>query len=254
MATDSTDLIRTTRDAGVAFHQIHRPEKKNALNQAMYTGLIRALTEAEADDSVRVHVLQGVDGAFTTGNDIADFMGNPPTHPESPTVGFIMLLPRLEKPLIAAVDGLAVGVGTTLLLHCDLVIASDRSTFSLPFVNLGLVPEAGSSYLLPLVAGMARASELLLFGEAFTAQKAHESGIVNQVVPAAALPATVNARAKALAQRPLTALKESKRLLRAPFRATVEEVMKRELVVFGERLASPEAQEAFLAFMNKGKK
>lgn len=233
---------------------MRRPEKKNALNQEMYAGLVRALEEAERDDSVRVHVLGGVPGAFTAGNDIADFIAHPPTDGENPTVRFIMLLPQLEKPLIAAVDGVAVGVGTTLLLHCDYVVATDRSKFSMPFVNLGLVPEAGSSYLLPLTAGFARASELLLFGEAFGAEKALECGLVNRVVPPAALEATVNERAKALAERPLAALKESKRLIRGPHRETLAAVMKQELAVFAERLSSPEAAAAFEAFMSKGQR
>ncbi|MGZ5662668.1 MAG: enoyl-CoA hydratase-related protein, partial [Usitatibacter sp.] len=175
--------ILTGRDGPILDIEFNRPQKKNAFTSDMYEALAAALGEAERDDSVRVVVFHGAAGIFTAGNDIEDFAKRPPQGEDSPVFRFLEAASRAPKPLVAAVDGPAVGIGTTLLLHCDLVYAGEDARFRLPFASLGLVPEFASSYLLPLVAGYQRAAELLLLGEAFDAQKAYAAGFVTKVVP-----------------------------------------------------------------------
>jgi enoyl-CoA hydratase/carnithine racemase len=233
--------------------RLARPEKKNALTAEMYDALTGALREAAADDAIRVVLLIGAPGVFTAGNDLSDFLQHPPAGEESPVFRFLSVLTRFEKALVAAVDGPAVGIGTTLLLHCDLVVAATGARFQLPFVKLGLVPEAASSYLLPRLAGMQRASEWLLLGEPFSAADAHAAGLVNRVVAAEALEQTARGFAEALAARPPEALRLSKKLIRGPRAAEVQSVMDRESALFVERLSSEEAREAFLAFLSKKK-
>jgi enoyl-CoA hydratase/carnithine racemase len=230
-----------------------RPEKKNALTVAMYANLCELFAESAADPEIRVVVITGAGGAFTAGNDIHDFMSTPPTDDASPVLGFLRALVDFEKPLVAAVPGVAIGVGTTMLLHCDLVLAAEGARFQLPFVNLGLCAEGGASLLLPSVSGMQRASELLLLGEPFDAKGAERAGIVNEVVPAAELQARARARAELLAERPPEAVLATKRLLRAPLRAAVHAAIAREAAEFRARLVSPEAAEAFAAFFEKRK-
>ena len=233
--------------------RLARPEKKNALTAEMYDALTGALREASSDDAIRVVLLTGAPGVFTAGNDLSDFLQHPPAGDESPVFRFLSAITKFEKAVVAAVDGPAVGIGTTLLLHCDLVVAATGTRFQLPFVKLGLVPEAASSYLLPRLAGMQRASEWLLLGEPFSAAEAHAAGLVNRVVSPEVLEQTALGLAEALAARPPEALRLSKKLIRGPRAAEVQAVMAQESALFVERLASEEAREAFTAFLSKKK-
>jgi enoyl-CoA hydratase/carnithine racemase len=244
-----------TQDAeGVRTLTFNRPEKKNAFTHAMYEAAVEALERAGLDAAVRVVMLTGAGNTFTAGNDIGDFLEQPPAGENSPVFRFLRTLVNYEKPVVAAVDGPAVGIGTTMLLHCDYVVATERARFVMPFINLGVCPEGASSLLLPRNAGMALASELLMFGDPFDAATAQRAGFVNRVVPEAQLQEVAAERARTLAAKPLEALKVTKRLLRAPLRAEVNDVLRREGAEFLKRLHSDEAREAFLAFMNrKGK-
>ena len=246
-----SEHIQIERHGAVAELRIARPAKKNALTRDMYEGLVEGLTAAEADDAVRVILLRGEPGIFTAGNDLMDFMQDPPKGEDSAVFRFLYLLVDAQKPIVAAVDGAAVGVGTTMLLHADLVYASSRARFHMPFINLGLVPEGGSSLLLPRIAGQAKANELLLLGEPFDAQAALQIGLVNEVLDPEAVHERALARATALAERPPAALVASKRLLRDVSREEVKATLRREGKVFVERLASPEAMAAFQAFFAK---
>ncbi len=248
-----SDTLQTTLDDGVLALTFNRPQKKNAFTGEMYDAAAWALNDADTNDAVRVVVLTGAGGAFTAGNDLKDFLENPPTGEGSPVFRFLRALAHHSRPVVAGVDGVAVGIGTTLLLHCDYVVASERALFSMPFVNLGLSPEGASSVLLPRVAGMALASELLMFGEPFDAATALRAGIVNQVVPEASLTEVVQKRATALAAKPVESLRLTKRLLREPLRATVDDALSREGALFIQRLGSAEAREAFNSFLSKKK-
>jgi enoyl-CoA hydratase/carnithine racemase len=246
-----SEHIRIASDGGVLSIVIARPEKKNALDLAMYEAWAQAFEDAAADDATRVVIITGSAGVFTAGNDIGDFMRNPPTGESSPVFRVLAAVRAFPKPIIAAVDGPAIGIGTTLLLHCDLVVASETARFQLPFVNLGLVPEAASSLLLPALAGMQRASEWLMLGEPFDARAAKDAGLVNRIVPADELEATAQALAHKLAEKPKEALRLKKRLLRAPSAALVEKTMADEGAIFLERLGSAEAMEAFMSFASR---
>lgn len=248
----SEHIISTVADR-IARIEIRRPEKKNALTGEMYTAMASALDAAEADNAVRVIVIHGQPGVFTSGNDLKDFLDAPPTSDDSPVFRFLNGFSRLKKPFVAAVSGVAVGVGTTLLLHCDLVYADDSARFMLPFVNLGLCPEAGSSLLLPMLAGHVRAAEMLMLGEPFDANTAREIGLVNAVIPAAQLLDHTLERARKLAAQPPTALRVTKQLLKRGKAALIAETMAEEGRLFKEQLASPEAREAFTAFLEKRK-
>lgn len=248
------NLRAETSDRGVLTLTLDRAEKKNALTQAMYQGLCAHLTEAAQDPEVRVVVLTGAGSAFTAGNDLQDFMQAPPTSAsDSPVIRFLLTLVDFPKPLMAAVRGPAVGVGTTLLFHCDLVYVTEDSRFVLPFVGLGLVPEGGSSLLLPRAVGLQRASEALFLGEPLDAQTAYRWGWVNQVVAADSLDDLVRERAEALSDQPVGSLMHAKDLLRGPHRTELRDTIMREAEVFMQRLTSPEAQEAFTAFFEKRK-
>jgi enoyl-CoA hydratase/carnithine racemase len=238
----------TAHDGAVAVLRFARPAKRNAITVAMYEALTAALHAAIADEAVRAVVFLGADGVFTAGNDLKDFMANPPTGEDSAVFRLLQALVDCPKPLVAGVDGPAVGIGTTMLLHCDLVVASDRARFQMPFVKLGLVPEGASSVLLPGRVGMQRASEWLLLGEPFSAQEAHAAGLVNAVVAPAEVDARAMAYAAALADRPPEAVRLAKALLRDPQRAQVHEALAREGAVFIERLQAPEAHAAFMTF------
>jgi enoyl-CoA hydratase/carnithine racemase len=244
--------IETSRAGRVLLVTFHRPEKKNAFTVDMYRGLVAALAAASADDDARVVLLRGAGGAFTSGNDLGDFMQAPPQTPDHPVLQFLRALARFEKPIVAAVEGPAVGIGTTLLLHCDLVFASEDAKLRMPFVPLGLVPEGASSVVLPRMVGPQVAAELLLLGDAFGAERARSLGLVNEVhASGEALHARALERATELARRPPAAVRASKALLR---QTTVEEVVAaidREAAIFAERLQSPEAMEAMSAFMEK---
>jgi enoyl-CoA hydratase/carnithine racemase len=248
-----SDTLLTNLEAGVLTLTFNRPQKKNAFTGEMYDATTRALLDADTNDAVRVVVLTGSAHTFTAGNDLKDFLENPPAGEDSPVFRFLRALAHHSRPVVAAVDGVAVGIGTTLLLHCDYVVASERATFSMPFVNLGLSPEGASSVLLPRLAGMALASELLMFGEPFDAATALRAGLVNQVVPDLSLAEVAQKRAAALAARPVESLRLTKRLLREPLRATVDEALLREGALFIQRLGSTEAREAFNAFLSKKK-
>ncbi len=238
----------TAHDGAVAVLRFARPAKRNAITVAMYEALTAALHAAIADEAVRAVVFLGADGVFTAGNDLKDFMANPPTGEDSAVFRLLQALVDCPKPLVAGVDGPAVGIGTTMLLHCDLVVASDRARFQMPFVKLGLVPEGASSVLLPGRVGMQRASEWLLLGEPFGAQDAYAAGLVNAVVAPAEVDARAMAYAAALADRPPEAVRLAKALLRDPQRAQVHEALAREGAVFIERLQAPEAHAAFMTF------
>lgn len=244
--------ISIGRADGVATLRLARPEKKNALDGAMYRALTAALVAGEAAADVAVHVLLGSGGVFTAGNDIADFLagGSGDIERLGDILAFVRLLPRLEKPLIAGVDGPAVGIGTTLLLHCDLVYASERATFSTPFLALGLVPEAASSLLMPARMGYARAFEMLALGATFSAERMREAGVVNAIVPAERLEATVAEAARGLAAKPPAALAAARRLMRGDVEVVAAH-SEAEARVFAERLASPEAKAAFRAFLER---
>jgi len=233
--------------------RLNRPEKKNALTAGMYRAFAEALQNADSDPEVRAILVHGTPDAFTAGNDLQDFLANPPQGPESPVFAFLQAVTHVNKPLVAAVNGVAIGIGTTMLLHCDLVYASQDAKFAMPFVNLGLCPEAASSFLLPALAGYQRAAELLLLGEPFDAAKAHAVGIVTEVVPGHLALEAAEQAARKLAAKPPASVRLTKQLLKARTRAMMEEALGEELRHFRERLVSAEAKEAFSAFLEKRK-
>ncbi|MGC4076937.1 MAG: enoyl-CoA hydratase [Rubrivivax sp.] len=249
--------IKTATLAGVATIEIARPEKKNALTIAMYEAMAAALEAAVADPAVRAVLITGQPGIFTSGNDIEDFMARPPAEgPEamdSPVFRFMRALLNCDKPVVAAVTGAAIGIGTTMLLHCDFVYVSDEARLAMPFTSLGLVPEFASSLMVPQLMGHARAAEKLLLGDAFTPEQAVESGIANAVLPAGEVVAHARRVAERFNALPPGAVRESKQLLRGPTRAAVLEAMRTEGERFTRRLRSPEAMEAFQAFFQKRK-
>jgi len=245
-------ILTETKD-GVARIEINRPEKKNALTAAMYQAMADAIKAAEADASVRALLIHGKPGLFTAGNDLQDFLDHPPRDDKRPVFQFLYGISQAQKPIVAAVAGVAVGIGTTMLLHCDLVYAAPNARLQLPFVNLGLVPEAASSLLLPALVGYQRAAELLLLGEPFSAQQARDIGLVTEVVPEDRLLETAMAQAKKLAAKPAASLRLTKQLMKQGQAAAVVQQIKLESGHFGERLNSPEAKEAFSAFLEKRK-
>lgn len=235
---------------GVLELTLNRPDKKNALDIEMYEALTVALLDGLADPTVRVVLFAGAGGAFTSGNDLVDFMQSPPTSESSPVMRFLSTIATYPKPMVAAVQGAAVGIGTTLLLHCDLAYASETALFKMPFVQLGLVPEAGSSLLVPALVGHRRATELLVLGEKFGADEALRMGFVNAVVPTAELLATARTGAARLAALPPEAVRQTKALLRAAY-PSLKETLSREGATFIDRLGSPETAEAITAFLEK---
>ena len=238
-------------DAGVMTLTFNRVDKKNSITAAMYAALADALAQAKDDASVRVVVIQGHATVFSAGNDLADFMNQPPQGSDSPVFHFLQAISTFPKPLVAAVSGPAVGIGSTMLLHCDLVVAGDNAAFSMPFVNLGLCPEAASSLLVPQLIGYHRAAEALLLGEPFMAEAALETGWVNRVVPPTEANAAAQQWARKLAAKPLSALLETKRLLKSGQQAAVAERMAQEGEMFRRMLGEPAAKEAFAAFFEK---
>jgi len=251
MAPTVINDIETAREGSTLVIRFARPAKKNALTIAMYERLNEALAEAAADKTVRAVVFGSTSETFTAGNDLADFMGNPPTGEDSPVFRFIAGLASVEKPLLAAVDGKGIGLGLTMLLHCDFVYATERTSLVAPFVNLGLVPEAASSLLLPKLLGHARAAEVLLLGEPITAQQALSWGLVNAIVaPDQVMPRALET-AKKLAERAPTAVKLTKALLKG--NGEVRARMKEEGAHFVAQLQSPEVAEAIGAFFEKRK-
>ena len=245
--------IKTATLNGVATIEIARPEKKNALTMAMYTAMAEALIAANTDLAVRAVLITGQPGCFTSGNDLEDFMQRPPQGEESPVARFMQALLACEKPVVAAVTGAAVGIGATLLLHCDLVYVSDEARLAMPFVSLGLVPEFASSLIIPALMGHARAAEKLMLGEPFSGSDAVDCGIANAVLPAAEVVNHARRMAERFNALPPSAVRETKRLMRAPLREQVQRVMAGEGELFRQRLRSPEAMEAFQAFFQKRK-
>ena len=249
--------IRTGVLNGVATIEIARPEKKNALTAEMYNAMAQALADAQADGSVRSVLITGQPGIFTSGNDIEDFMSRPPGQGSdseaSPVFRFLHALTTFEKPVVAAVTGAAIGVGTTMLLHCDFVYVSDEARLAMPFVGLGLVPEYASSLLVPQLMGTRRAAEKLLLGEPFTPEQAVECGMANAVLPAAEVVPHARRVAERFRALPPGAVREAKRLMRAPQREQVLATIRAEGALFAARLRSPEAMEAFGAFLQRRK-
>jgi len=243
-----SDSVLISDDGGVRVIRMNRPEKKNALTQPMYTAMTAALDSAQSDPAVRCVLFAGSPGAFSAGSDIADFLAAAQGGLKSITVDFLKALVGNDKPLVAAVNGLAVGIGTTMLLHCDHVVAATSATFSTPFTRLGLVPEAGSSLLAPRRMGHARAFALLVMGRPLSAEEAKAAGIVNAVVDGAAVEDMALAAAREIAALPVGAVTLARRLLRGD----VDEIAARidtEVSHFKERLKSDEARAAFMAFL-----
>ncbi|MER9130052.1 crotonase/enoyl-CoA hydratase family protein [Mesorhizobium sp. M0768] len=248
-----TDHILVERQGAIQFIRINRPDKKNALTRAMYATMSAALAGGDADPAIRVHVFLGVPGAFSSGNDLADFMVVASGGEGGSEVwDFLMALAKVEKPMVSGVDGIAVGIGTTLNLHCDLTFATRRTLFRTPFVDLGLVPEAGSSLLAPQILGRQGAFALLGLGEGFSAERAKAAGLIYEVVEEEALEASVLAVAGQIAAKPPQALKIARDLMRGSRDALVERIGQ-ESQHFRERLKSDEARAALTAFMTRNK-
>lgn len=247
-----SEHLLVERDEGVLTLRLNRPDKKNALTRAMYSGMAEVLAQADQDPTVRAVLLTGSHGCFTSGNDVADFIQAPPNGLNSEVFQFMQALFEFSKPVVAAVSGPAVGIGTTLLLHCDLVYVCRDATLRMPFVNLGLCPEYGSSLILPRLLGHVRAAELLLLGQSFSGEQAAAWGIANQALDDEA---STLSRAREMARRfdalPPSAVIDSKRLMRAPGREELRQVIEEEGALFGQRLRSPEAIEALTAFMQR---
>jgi len=235
----SSDLVRTETIGATRRIVLDRPEKRNALTREMYATLSAAIREADADASVACVVISGEGKGFCAGNDLVDFLEDPPTGDDSPVFDFLRTLVAVQVPLIAAVHGNCVGIGATMLLHCDFAVADESAVLSFPFVALGVVPEAASSLLLPRIAGQRLAAELLLLGQPVAARAALESGLLTSVVPGGGHVAAALALAERLAALPREAVRTTRALLHAPDEAPVDR-MRREAAHFLERLASPE--------------
>ena len=247
-----TQAIVVEREGAVLTLRLNRPDKKNALTREMYSHLAHALEQADADDSVHVVLICGSADCFTSGNDIADFLQQPPADMDSPVFRFMRSLLECRKPVVAAVAGAAVGIGTTLLLHCDLVYVSCDARLRMPFVNLGLSPEFGSSLLLSQLLGQARAAELLLLGEGFSGEQAATWGLANAALPGGvAVLEKARDAAQRLAALAPAAVQDSKRLMKAPGREQLRQVIEDESWLFIRRLSSPEAEAALSGFINK---
>ncbi len=245
--------VLTHIEDGVMTITLNRLERKNSITSAMYAVLADAIEQAEKDAAIRVAVLQGHETVFCAGNDIGDFLNQPPSGQDSPVFRFLRGIAGFPKPLVAAVCGPAVGIGTTMLFHCDFVYAGDNAAFSMPFVNLGLCPEAAASLLVPQMLGYHRAAEALLLGEPFMAEAALEVGLVNRVVPPMEANGVARSIARKLAVKPHSSLAETKRLMKMGTQRQVLEQMAQEGTSFGRMLGEPAAREAFGAFMNKRK-
>lgn len=250
--------ILTSKANGILTIEFNRPERKNAITSVMYQAMADALVDAEGDSSVRAILITGKPEIFTAGNDLEDFMKNsgplPPAQAEQrPVYQFMRALSGSTKPVVAAVSGAAVGIGTTLLMHCDLVYAADNAKFTMPFSQLGLCPEFASSILLAQVAGYARAAEKLLLGEAFLAQEALEMGLVSKVLPQGELLAFAQGQAAKLVALPAASIRTTKALMKRAKTGAIKEAMDAENKLFMAMLQEPEAKEAFSAFFEKRK-
>ena len=244
--------VLVSRADGVCEIRLNRPEKRNAITQAMYEALCSALAQTQGDTAVRAVLLSGEGAGFTAGNDLNDFLGGLKFDADNPIIRLLRALATFGKPLLAAVHGQTVGIGTTLLLHCDLVVAARSTVFSMPFVALGLVPEAASSLLLPQLVGRQRAAELLLLGKPFDAATAHSLGLVNRVVEDADVLSEARALARSVAAQPVEALFATRRLLRGD-PAQVLARIDAEAKIFAERLGSEEFRAAVRAMMSRGR-
>jgi enoyl-CoA hydratase/carnithine racemase len=245
-----SDHILTERAGRVVTIRMARPDKKNALTVDMYRAMTDAMRAAISDPEVRCLMIAGAGGVFTSGNDLRDFAASPPADADSPVFQFLRELARCPKPIVAAVSGLAIGIGTTMLLHCDLIVADPDTRFSLPFINLGLVPEAASSLLLPRMIGHARASELLLLGDMFDAATAERYGIITRISAAGAAEAAAMTLATQLAAKAPEAMRKSKALLKSESRGILAR-MQEEAAEFVPQLRGPEFREALAAFTEK---
>ena len=245
------DDIVIERSEGILRVELNRPAKKNAMTSSMYTKLADVFDGAAKDDDVRVVLWHGAGDAFSAGNDLEDFLKNPPGPGQSPQARLMNALVDFDKPLIAAVRGAAIGGGTTMLLHCDFVYAGVSTRFQMPFINLALLPEFGSSCMLPFVIGHIRAAELILLGLPFDARRAVELGLVTQVVLDENLLPVATETAQNLAAKPAGALQASKRLLKRSFREQIKAAMKAENEAFSVHVRSEEAKEALTAFLEK---
>jgi enoyl-CoA hydratase/carnithine racemase len=248
-----TQEILVNSERGVMTVTLNRLDRKNSITAAMYGAMADALSQADGDAAIRVVVFQGHETVFSAGNDIGDFLDKPPAGRDSPVFRFLRGIATFSKPLVAAVCGPAVGVGTTMLFHCDLVYAGDNAAFSMPFVNLGLVPEAASSLLVPQMLGYHRAAEALMLGEPFMAEAALEVGLVNRVLPPTEANAYAQQVAHKLAAKPLSSLVATKRLMKKGRQDAVLAQMDEEGALFAKMLGEPAAREAFGAFMAKRK-
>jgi enoyl-CoA hydratase/carnithine racemase len=244
------DII-TERSGGILRILLNRPTKKNAMTSAMYVVLAEILNGAAKDDDIRVVLWHGAGDSFCAGNDLEDFLKNPPTPGDMPQARLMTALINFDKPIVAAVHGAAIGGGTTMLTHCDFVYAGENATFQTPFINLALVPEFGTTASLPARAGHIRAAELIMLGQPFSAARAAALGIVTRVVPDQEVLAAATDIAQKLATKPAGALQASKRLMKRPFRAALEEAMRVENEEFTTRLRSADAKEAMTAFLEK---
>lgn len=253
--TEIADRIQTSIADGVMTIRMNRPDKKNALTGDMYARMSAGLDEANASDDVNTILILGSPGAFSSGNDIGDFMqvAMSGDRKDMSVFGFLERIIQAPKPLIAGVDGLAIGIGTTMLMHCDYVVASDASLFKTPFVDLGLVPEAGSSLIGSEMMGYHKAFALLGIGESFSSQDAKDAGFVTKITSSDVLEAEAKTAAINIASKPQQAMKLSRELLRGD-RSDILKRMREEAVLFGERLESEEAKQAFMAFMQKSVK
>jgi enoyl-CoA hydratase/carnithine racemase len=245
------DEILTERADGVLRVELNRPSHKNAMTSAMYIELAGILNDAAGDTSIRVVLWHGAGDSFCAGNDIEDFLKNPPGPGESPQARLENAFVDFDKPLVVAVQGVAIGGGTTMLTHCDFVLASHTAQFRMPFVDLAVVPEFGSSWSLPARIGHVRAAELLLLGSPLDAERARELGLVTRVVADNALMQAADETARRLAAKPAGALQASKRLLKRAVREQVKAAMKAENEEFSRQVRSDEAREALTAFLAK---
>lgn len=248
-----SDHVLVERHGAVQTIRLDRPDKKNAITRAMYATMAAALTGGDGDDAIRVHVLLGREGAFSSGNDLQDFLAVATGGDHGGEVfEFLKALATAKKPIVSGVDGLAIGIGTTIHLHCDLTFATPGSLFKTPFVDLALVPEAASSLLAPQVMGHQRAFALLGMGEGFSAEQARDAGLIYGVVEADKLEASVMEAAGALASKPPMALQRARQLIRGPREPVIERI-REEGALFAEQLKTDEARDAFMAFMSRKK-
>jgi enoyl-CoA hydratase/carnithine racemase len=247
------DDIVTEHTGGVLSVQLNRPTKRNAMTSAMYLSLASIFNKAANDENTRVILWHGAGDSFCAGNDIEDFLKNPPGPGESPQAGLMNALVNLDKPLVAAVQGSAIGGGTTMLTHCDFIYAGESTKFQMPFINLAVVPEFGSSCSVPSRIGHLRAAELLLLGASFDARRAADLGLVTEVASDKDVLAKATETARKLAAKPAAALQASKRLMKQPFREQLKAAMNAENEEFSAQVRSEDAKEAFMAFLEKRK-